>query len=181
MSNAWTAAKALSGREDADLSIVLAGTTPLQGASAGLTTGLVALGLLLHRPPEAFFATGGVGTEEGDLEGGLAAREKADAAASLAPQRGLREPPFLCPPIPHPPTMPPLRVRMATDLGSAYAWLDPEGYAQVAERHRKLRASGGPPRPGWIDVVEDGLTLWRVREGNEPLAALARGASALVR
>lgn len=183
LSNAWASAKALAGREDLDLAVSIAGATPLHGASAGLTTGLCALGLLLGRPISPFFATGGVSTPHGDLEGGHAAREKAQAAASLAPQVGLEEPLFLTPPIPAPPVVPPLRVHIASDLGSAYARLDPEGYAGIAERHRAVRASSGPAASGWVHAEEGGLVLWRTRDPTlAPYAdALGRAGSVLAR
>jgi hypothetical protein len=182
--NAWETAKALSGRADVDARLSFAGATPLQGASAGLSFGLAALSLLLGGealPPH--FATGGVSTPQGDLEGGLAAEEKARAAAVLAPQQGLRDPVFLCPPLARPPDVPPLRVVTAADLGSAYARLCPGDAERIAARHRALRrpdAAGTPP--GWADVVEEDVVLWRTRApAAEDVRALARRGSVLAR
>jgi hypothetical protein len=184
--NAWAAAKALAGRDDADLHLSFAGATPLQGASAGLSLGLASLSLLLGGdalPPH--FATGGVSTPQGDLEGGRSAAEKAEAAAVLAPQRRMRDPVFLCPPLVRLPEAPPLRVLAAADLGSAYARLHPGGAPRIAERHRALRrAEGVPLPPGWVEVAEGGLVLWRTRAPDDGVAmagvrALARRGSAL--
>lgn len=120
-SNAWEAAKRLAVRHDLDARLSLAGRTPLSGASAGLTAGLLALAGLQAETLAPFFATGGVADPTGRLEGGLVAQEKARAAAELAPQLGLREPWFLCPPVARVPEAPPLRVACVADLAAAYA------------------------------------------------------------
>ena len=185
LAHAWAAAKALAGRGDTDATLGFAGPTPLQGGSAGLTFGLVALAALLGETLPPFFATGGVVTPHGDLEGGLAAQAKAEAAARLAPQQGLQAPPFLCPPLARPPEAPSLRVACAADMGTAYARLHPAGYAKVEARHRALRR----PDPaslaaGWVEVEEGGVVLWRTRApadgaGMDAARALARRCSVL--
>lgn len=119
--NAWEAAKRHAGRADRDARLSLAGRTPLSGASAGLSMGLLALAALRETPLPPFFATGGVADADGTLQGGMAAHEKARAAAELAPQLGLRDPWFLCPPVERPPVAPPLRVACAATLAEAYA------------------------------------------------------------
>lgn len=191
LTHGWQSALDLAGRADVDGRVAFAGTTPIQGGSAGLSLGLAALSLLLDAPLPPHFATGTM-TRDGMIIGGIATHAKAAAAAHYAPQLGLAGAVFLSPPIPDPPTLPGLPVVLATDLGSAFARLAPDAYRRVAARHRALRATpaaGDAPfalrEPDWVSVGEAGHVLWRTPvdgpAGSDPsaLLALARRASAL--
>jgi hypothetical protein len=164
--NAWEAALALTGRRDVEGLVRIAGPTALSGGSAGLPFGMLALAALLDRPLPPHFATGAVTTREGDLWGGLAAAPKAAAAAGFARQQGHGEALFLAPPLAAPPVVPGARIACATDLGAAFAILDPEGFAAIAKRHAALRAGGSAvggstAGGGWVSHHDGGRLLWR--------------------
>lgn len=164
--NAWEAACALAGRRDVDAAVELAGPTAVTGGSAGLPLGLAALALLLERPLAPVLATGEV-LPGGYLRGGLHAQAKASAAAGIAAQRGWTRAPFIAPPLAVPPRVAGLDVRCATDLGAAFALLDPDGHLLVAERHRALRRQALPAGVASGAVLRDGL--WRLCSGGEAL------------
>lgn len=175
---AWRAALRLTGRRDADARIEVAARAPLRGASAGLPLGLLALAALLDAPLPPHFATGGVRDEEGFLAGGMAAPAKAAAAAQLAPQLGLREPVFLAPPLAEAPSATGVRVFLATDLGSAFAYLAPDAYWPMAKAHRRLRAGGTPGRSAVVRRAPGSPPL-RPMGGGIVVSETAGGAPAL--
>lgn len=137
---AWRNALLLTDRRDVDGHVSLAGATALAGGSAGLSAGLLALAMLLDRPLPDHFATGTVAAPDGFLLGGMATRTKAQGAEGYARQLGMTRPPFFSPPIDDAPQLEGLDVRLAADVASAYAQLDPEGYARIRARHQSLRA-----------------------------------------
>lgn len=120
LSNAWAAAQRLAGRRDADAVLRVAGPAPLAGGSAGLPAGLLFLACLAGEPEPRCFATGHVADADGRLEGGLHARAKAEAAATLAADLGWSDALFLSPPVDEPPSVPGLRVACARDLAEAW-------------------------------------------------------------
>ena len=84
--HAWTAARRIAGRTDADARVSIPGRQALEGASAGLPLGIAFLAALTGRAPAPHFASGAVVDDEGRLGGGALVPEKARAAADLARQ-----------------------------------------------------------------------------------------------
>ena len=99
--HAWAAARALAGRPEAAARFRIPGEAPLVGGSAGLLAAVLGFAMLrgASAPPRCF-ATGEVADEAGRLAGGAWAREKAEAAASLAADLEWRDAVFLSPALP---------------------------------------------------------------------------------
>ena len=121
MAHAWAAARRVAGVEGLAARVRVAGAAPLVGGSAGLLVALLALSALSGRAePPRCFATGTVVDDAGRLEGGAWAREKAEAAASLAADLGWAEPLFLSPPVEPPPLVPGVAFACAQDVAEAW-------------------------------------------------------------
>ncbi|GEM_PF-6048331 len=159
LSAAWDAAQALAGRRDADARVEVVGAAGLQGGSAGLSFGLLALAALLEEPPlPPHFATGAV-AEGGFLAGGASVQPKATAAAGYAKQLGMGGAVFLCPPV-HAPADAGIPILPACDLAQAFARLSPAGHARIAATHAQMRrAPDAPPGPFARVETRDPLAL----------------------
>lgn len=149
LANAWAAARDLCAAHGLDGRLMIASSTPITGVSAGASFGLLAVSALLERPgARPFFATGGVLDAQGSWIGGAAAARKYEAAKGLAEQLGWAHPIFLRPPLAEAVA----GTVGATDLGSAFARLEPEEYPRIRDRHVLLRHAKGRPGTVGLDV-----------------------------
>lgn len=121
--HAWMAAQVLARAPHHDARVRVEGASILEGGSAGLACGLLALAALRDENPPPFFATGAVVGQNGAIEGGAAAALKACAADEIAPVLGWRAPVFLHPAGIPPPDAKHVRPTAARDLAEAYSAL----------------------------------------------------------
>lgn len=148
----WRSALSLSGEPAVSARLEVGGQGTLTGESAGLPVALLALAALHGRPAPNAFSTGAV-RPTGFLDGGISAHVKAGAIDALAGQMPGMLPRMLCPPIGPPVVVAGARVEPATDVGHAFAALDPEGYRAIRAAHRALRSVPGRETEGAFGIV----------------------------